>query len=130
MINTRFISNQTAMPLLITLYIQAGNDISRIYGSVNAELQAGETRAVEFGNLRNNVLIGLRVNPIPLVPEQSYCGAVHKRGDDVDVWLNSLDTLGISLTSFNRLDVCFSVEDLVGAHALAAVSRLSANHEY
>jgi len=101
--NQRVLCNQTNMRMRITLYVQAGNDIKSQYGTVVVELASGEMQEVEFGNLRNNTLSGVRINPLPWDPADTYYAQVVRRDDPVDRWLNCFDHIEISIELLQRL---------------------------
>ena len=93
--NTRTFHNQTAHELWLTLFIQCGSDIQQLYGTVNHHLKPNEIKTVQYGDLRNCFLMGMRLKPIlPGNDEQYFC-RVNTRQDDIDLWLNDNDSVAI-----------------------------------
>ncbi len=113
MINQRLINNLTNMTIKATLYIQENNNLNNIYGTVNITLQANESREVEYGDLRNNFLLGLRIYPLPEDLIETYYAVVKQRGDSIDTWLNNSDTIDITIKRLHSLDSHQAVEQLV-----------------
>lgn len=111
--NKRLINNQTNMTMTATLYVQAGNDLKRIYGTLNIDLRPGESREVEYGDLRNGYLLGLRVTPQPADPVEVYYAVVTRRGDAVDIWLNDEDALDITIERLHGMDSHLPIEQVV-----------------
>ena len=103
MSNQRLLCNSTNMQLSVTLYIQAGGNLNSMYGSVNVDLEPGEARDVEFGDLRNNMLSALRINPLPWDPRETYYALVKRRNDFMDRWLNHHDHIDISVEALDHL---------------------------
>lgn len=95
--NKRVINNLTNMTLMITLYVQAGNDLKSIYGTLNVEIKPGDSSEVEYGDLRNGYLMGLRVTPQPADPFETYYAVVKQRDDAIDNWLNKADAIDITI---------------------------------
>ena len=102
--NRRLLANRTNMNLRITVYVQAGADLNALYGTVNVDLHRGDMEEVEYGNLRNNVLSGLRINPLPLDPRDTYYATVQTRGDAIDQWLNASDNVEITVERLQQLN--------------------------
>lgn len=110
--NKRLMNNLTNMTLMVTLYIQAGNDINNIYGTLNITLQPNESLEVEYGDLRNGYLLGMRANPLPADPMETYYAMVKQRGDEVDGWLNNSDAIDITIQRLHSMDSHVSIEQI------------------
>lgn len=111
--NKRLMNNLTNMTMMITLYVQAGNDMNNIYGTLNITLQPSESIEVEYGDLRNGYLLGLRVNPLPADPVETYYAMVKQRGDVVDSWLNNSDAIDITIQRLRSMDSHVPIEQVV-----------------
>lgn len=103
--NKRLINNLTNMVLKATLYIQAGNDLKNIYGTLNINLHPGESREIEYGDLRNSYLLGLKIDPLPIDSGDVYFSVVHQRGDDIDIWLNDSFSIDITIKQLKQMNV-------------------------
>lgn len=108
--NKRLINNLTNMSLKATLYVQAANDLKAIYGTLNVDLNSGESTEVEYGDLRNGYLLGLRINPIPFDPIDTYYAVVRHRGDAVDAWLNNSVSIDITVEHLHAMEGYSSIE--------------------
>lgn len=102
--NQRDISNETNLMLGVTLYIQKESNINSIYGTINLTLKPGQVDTVEFGNLRNNTLVAIRICPLPVTPTETYSGQVAERADFIDRWLNNSPTIEITLEALQKLN--------------------------
>lgn len=111
--NKRLMNNLTNMTMMVTLYIQAGNDINNIYGTLNIALQANESLEVEYGDLRNGYLLALRVSPLPTDAVETYYAMVKQRGDVVDNWLNNSDAIDITIQRLHSMDSHVPIEQVV-----------------
>lgn len=111
--NKRLINNLSNMTIMITLYIQANNDLHSIYGTLNITLQPSEYREVEYGDLRNGYLLGLRVIPLPADAVETYYALVKQRGDTIDGWLNTSDTIDITIERLHSMDSHAPIEQSV-----------------
>jgi hypothetical protein len=95
--NKRMINNLTNMSLIVTLYVQAGNNLKSIYGTLNVDIKPGASSEVEYGDLRNGYLMGLRVSPQPDDPLETYYAVVKQRDDIIDNWLNKTNAIDITI---------------------------------
>ena len=102
--NKRLINNLTNLTLKATLYVQAGNDLKNIYGTLNINLYPGESREIEYGDLRNSYLLGMKVDPLPFNSGDVYVSIVNQRGDDVDTWLNNSFSIDITIQQLQRMN--------------------------
>ena len=89
----RTVCNETHLRLEVTLYIQAGANPNKLYGTLNISIPAQESMEVAYGDLRNSFLCGLRVAASPVDPIEYWHCRVSQVGDDVDQWLNDSGTL-------------------------------------
>jgi hypothetical protein len=113
--NRRLINNLTGMSMMATLYVQANNDLNSIYGTLNITLQPSESMEVEYGDLRNGFLLGLRVKPVPTGVVEAYYFQVKQRGDVVDNWLNNADAIDITMEYLHNMDSHLPIEQSLRA---------------
>jgi len=111
--NKRLINNLTNMTMMVTLYVQANNDLNSIYGTLNVTLQPSESEEVEYGDLRNGYLLGLRISPLPVDPVETYYAQVKQRGDAIDKWLNTADSIDITIERLHSLDSHSPIEQVM-----------------
>lgn len=110
MINKRLVNNMTNMTMMITLYVQAGNDLKSIYGTLNITLQTNESRVIEYGDLRNGYLLGAHITPSHAKTIETYYALVRHRGDAVDNWLNKSDAIDITIERLFAFDSRIPIE--------------------
>lgn len=111
--NKRLINNLTNMTMTATLYVQANGDLNNIYGTLNITLQPNESKEIEYGDLRNNYLLGIRINPLPADPVETYYALVKQRNDGIDNWLNNLDAINITVERLHSMDSHLPIEQMV-----------------
>jgi hypothetical protein len=92
------------MSVSLTLFIQAGNDAEKLHGTLNLTLSPGEIQAVNYGDLRNNSLSGMKLKPLPGDPTDSYYCRVKERGDEVDAWLNHSETIDLNSGRLQKME--------------------------
>lgn len=102
--NTRILDNQTNLSLQITLFIQAGNNLRDLHGTINVDLLPGEAKSVSYGDLRNCFLSGLKLSPLPYDSTDSYYCRVYHRTDTIDNWLNNSNTIEITANRIAKLE--------------------------
>ena len=95
--NTRTLHNQTKMSFLTTLFINEGSNPEKLYGTINVTLEPGEMKSVNYGDLRNCFLAGMRLSALPDDYKDTYYCRVARRGDDVDRWLNEAETIELQV---------------------------------
>ncbi len=101
---TRTLCNETNLTLDVTLYIQAGSDPSKLYGTLNVLIPSMQSMDIAYGDLRNSFLSGLRVCPSPADPLDALHCRVIKSGDDIAKWLNGYDTLYLNADRLMKME--------------------------
>jgi len=113
MVYSRMVRNETCLTLWVTLYIQAGSNPGELFGTQNIRLSGYDCAEVNYGDLNNSFLYGIRLLPLPGDLLDSYYCHINRPGDDIDQWLNAGESLVLTqerlagmptLSEFTRLN--------------------------